>query len=348
MPHTTGKVFLVGGGPGDPGLLTLRGAQCLERADVVLYDYLVNPHVLAHVRRGAELVCVGRHGRDRILSQAEINAEMVRHAKDGKAVVRLKGGDPIVFARIAEELAALEAAGVPYEIVPGITAALAVGSYAGVPLTQGDAASAVALFTGHEREGKQAELDYAGLARFPGTLVFYMGVTTAEHWTAKLIAAGKPADTPAAIIRRCSLPDQQTIVCTLGTVVEEIRARHLRPPALVIVGAVAQAAGKHDWFNQRALFGRRVLVSRAAHQAPELVLSLCELGADVLVQPAIGNCRASAATSNPSSASVALVSGLIEASRLLRKSSPSSLTSERAMAELVTVTQSTWPAASKR
>lgn len=287
MPTAKGKVFLVGGGPGDPGLLTLRGAQCLARADVVLYDYLVNPHVLAHARADAELVCVGRHGRDRILSQDEINAETVRQAQAGKSVVRLKGGDPIVFARITEEIAALEAAGVPYEIVPGVTAALAVGSYAGIPLTQGDGASAVALVTGHERDGKETELDYAALAGFPGTLVFYMGVTTAEHWTSELMAAGKPVDTPAVIVRRCSLPDQQTVLCTLGTVSEEIRQRKLRPPALVVVGSVARVATHHDWFVERPLFGKKVVVTRAAHQAPELVTMLGELGADVLVQPAI-------------------------------------------------------------
>ncbi len=287
MPTNQGKVFLVGGGPGDPGLITLRGAQCLAGADVVLYDYLVNPHVLAHARSDAELICVGRHGRDRILSQEEINAEMIRFAKSGQMVVRLKGGDPIVFARITEEIAALEAAGVPYEIVPGVTAALAVGSYAGIPLTQGDAASAVALVTGHEREGKETSLDYAGLAAFPGTLVFYMGVTTADHWAAALMAAGKSVDTPAAIVRRCSLPDQQTVLCTLGTVAEEIRQRKLRPPALVVVGTVAKVATHHDWFVERPLFGSKIIVTRAAHQAPELVTMLGDLGAEVLVQPAI-------------------------------------------------------------
>jgi uroporphyrinogen III methyltransferase/synthase len=287
MSHPRGKVFLVGGGPGDPDLLTLRGAQCLASADVVLYDYLINPNVLAHARESAELICVGRHGRDRILSQNEINALMVEHAQAGRQVVRLKGGDPIVFARIAEEIASLEAAGLAYEIVPGITSALAVGSYAGIPLTQGDTASAVALVTGHERDDKPQALDYAGLARFPGTLVFYMGITTAEHWAAALVAEGKSAETPVAIVRRVSMPDQQTIRCTLATVAAEIKQHKLRPPALIIVGDVARAATLHDWFSARPLFGKRVLVTRAAHQAPELVTKLSSLGADVLVQPAI-------------------------------------------------------------
>ncbi len=287
MAQQLGTVYLVGGGPGDPGLITLRGCQCLARADVVLYDYLVNPQILAHANPRAELVCLGRHGRDRILPQDEISARLVAHARAGRTVVRLKGGDPIVFAHAAEEITALERAGVPYEIVPGITAALAVGSYTGIPLTRGDDASAVALVTGRERDGKATELDYASLARFPGTLVFYMGVTTAEHWTGRLIAAGRSADTPAAIVRRCSLAGQQTIQCTLGSVADEIRTRRLRPPAVVIVGPVAALATGHNWFVERPLFGVRVLVTRAAHQVAELASALSDLGADVLAQPAI-------------------------------------------------------------
>lgn len=287
MPQSIGKVYLVGGGPGDPGLITLRGCQCLARADVVLYDYLVNPQILLHARRGAELVCLGRHGHGRIVPQDEINELLLRHARAGRTVVRLKGGDPIVFAHAAEEIGALVQAGVPYEIVPGIAAVLAIGSYAGIPLTQGDAASALALVTGQERRGKASSLDYQALAAFPGTLVFYMGVTTAQRWTGQLIAAGKPADTPAAIVRRCSLPDQETIRCTLATVAEKIAARRLRPPALVVVGPVAALAARRGWFVERPLFGLRVLVTRALDQAPALAVALTDLGADVLVQPAI-------------------------------------------------------------
>jgi len=287
MTLSPGTVYLVGGGPGDPGLITLRGCQCLARADVVLYDYLVNPRILVHARAGAELVCLGRHGRDRVVPQHEINAQLVAHAQAGRTVVRLKGGDPIVFARAAEEIGALEAAGIPYEVVPGITAALAVGSYTGIPLTHGEEASAVALVTGHERDGKSTALDYQALAAFPGTLVFYMGVTTSEEWTGRLIAAGKSPDTPAAIVRRVSWADQYSIACTLGTVAAEIRAQHLRPPALVIVGSVASLAARTSWFVERPLFGTRVLVTRAAHQADELAALLSEEGADVRVQPAI-------------------------------------------------------------
>ncbi len=288
MTQQLGKVYLVGAGPGDPGLITLRGSQCLVRADVVLYDYLVDPQILAHVSATARTICLGRHGRDRIVPQVEINAQLIALALEGHAVVRLKGGDPIVFAHAAEEIAALEQAGIPYEIVPGITAALAVGSYAGIPLTQGDTASAVALVTGQERSDKPASsLDFAALAAFPGTLVFYMGVTTAEHWTAQLIAHGKAPTTPAAIVRRCAWPDQETIRCTLGTLAHTVAERRLRPPALFIVGTVAGLQPAAGWFAQRPLYGRQILVTRPPHQAQTLAAMLAELGAGVLFQPAI-------------------------------------------------------------
>ncbi|MCE9546933.1 MAG: uroporphyrinogen-III C-methyltransferase [Planctomycetia bacterium] len=287
-----GCVYLVGAGPGDPGLLTLRGLECLRRADVVLYDYLVNPRILTYAAAGAELVCLGRHGRDRIVPQAEINNRMIAEARAGRCVVRLKGGDPAIFARAAEEAQALAEAGVRFEIVPGITAALAASSYAEVALTHRDTASAVALVTGHQQEGEPAStLDYAALAAFPGTLVFYMGVTTARHWSNALIDAGRDAATPAVIVRRCSWPDQQTIHCTLGTVADDMASRKLRPPALVVVGdSVGSAAGwaaSGNWFEQRPLFGRTVLVTRPADQSIEMCDQLAELGARTLVQPAI-------------------------------------------------------------
>ena len=285
--NATGRVYLVGAGPGAPGLITLRGVECLGRADVVLYDYLVNPRILRHAPLQVERVCLGRHGRDRIVPQTEINARMVAEARAGRTVVRLKGGDPAVFGRAAEEVAALREAGIPFEIVPGITAALAAGSHAGIAVTHRDLASAVALVTGHQQDEEPAtDLDYASLASFPGTLVFYMGMTTAEKWTHALIAAGRTADTPAAIIRRCTWPDQETIHCTLGTVAEEVARRHLRPPAIVIVGEVAQSRGL-SWFEERPLFGQTVLVTRPGEQGIEMADRLSELGATTLLQPAI-------------------------------------------------------------
>ena len=289
MQDATGKVYLVGAGPGDPGLLTLRGAECLREAGVVLYDYLASPQVLALAPPEAELICLGRHGHGRLMSQAEINAAMVDHARRGRIVVRLKGGDPMIFARAAEEIAALETAGASYEIVPGVSAAQAASSHAGIPLTGRDQASCVAFVTGQESAEKQdaAPLDYSALARFPGTLVFYMGVTTAPEWSRALMDHGKPRETWAAVVRRCSLPDQQTIFTTLGELADLLECRRLRPPAVVIVGDVARERDVANWFTHRPLFGRTVLVTRPRHQAETLSAQLQQLGANVLYQPAI-------------------------------------------------------------
>jgi uroporphyrinogen III methyltransferase/synthase len=285
---THGKVYLVGAGPGDPALITLRGVQCLQRADCVLYDYLVNPQILRHARSDAELIRLGRHAGERLGSQAEINRELVQRAAEGQIVVRLKGGDPLVFGRLAEETQWLAAHHVPLEIVPGITAALAAGAYAGVAVTHRDLASAVALITGQEQLDKtDSGLDFAALAHFPGTLVFYMGVTTADYWSASLIQAGKPPDTPAAIIRCCSLPNQQTIRCRLDEVADRLSHRKIHPPAVVIVGQVAGMSVAVPWFEQRPLFGQTVVVTRPVDQAESLADLLAEQGAKVLVQPAI-------------------------------------------------------------
>ncbi|HET6880758.1 MAG TPA: uroporphyrinogen-III C-methyltransferase [Pirellulales bacterium] len=282
-----GRVYLVGAGPGDPGLITLRGVECLAQADVVLYDYLVNAQILEHVAARAELVCLGRHGHGRIWPQPAINERLVAEARAGKIVVRLKGGDPAVFARVGEEVTALTAAGIDFEVVPGITAALAASSYAGIPLTHRDAASAVALVTGHESDKQEPALDYRALATFPGTLVFYMGVTSAAQWAGELMAAGKPAATPAVIVRRCSWPDQRSVHCTLATVADRVADQKIRPPALVIVGEAVSHDVARSWFTSRPLFGIRVMITRPKGQAEPLRRRLCELGAEVIVQPAI-------------------------------------------------------------
>jgi uroporphyrinogen III methyltransferase/synthase len=287
VTQSSGKVYLVGAGPGDPGLLTLRGAECIREADVILFDYLASPQLLVDARADAERICLGRHGRGRLMSQSEINAAMIRHAQSGRSVVRLKGGDPTIFARLAEELAALESAGVPYEIVPGVTAAQAASSYAGIPLTQRDDASCVAFVTGQESADKSPRLDYAALADFPGTLVFYMGVTTAPAWSRLLLDHGKQPETPVAIVRRCSLSEQETLFTSLGEVGDIVRRRKLRPPAVIIVGEVARARDTANWFTTRPLFGRTVLVTRPEHQSHDLSHRLRGLGANVLYQPAI-------------------------------------------------------------
>ncbi|RIK74346.1 MAG: uroporphyrinogen-III C-methyltransferase [Planctomycetota bacterium] len=286
----TARVYLIGAGPGDPGLLTLRGRQRLAAADVVLYDYLVNPQALRYARPGAELVCLGRHGQGhgRVLSQGEVHQRMIAAAQAGKAVARLKGGDPAIFGRTAEEIAALEAAGVAYEIVPGVSAAQAASAYAGIPLTSRESASGVAFITGQLCRDKPGEsLDLEGIARFPGTLVFYMGVTSAAEWAAGLMAHGKPAETPVAIVRRASLPQQQVLTATLGELADVVARAKLRPPAVMIVGEAARARASFDWFASRPLHGQTVLVTRPVHQADALAEQLSELGAAVLFQPAI-------------------------------------------------------------
>ena len=283
-----GKVYLVGAGPGDPALLTLRGAECLRRADVVLFDYLVNPVLVAHCRDQAERICLGKHGGGRIWPQEEINDQLVAFARAGKTVVRLKSGDPAIFARGAEEVERLVREGIEFEIVPGITAALAAGSYAGIPITHRELASAVALVTGHEDPEKhERAVDYAALAKFPGTLVFYMGVTTVRHWAAELMGAGKAANTPVAVVRRCSQADQRTLRTTLGEVAAAVERERLRPPVIFIIGEVAALAESYGWFEKRPLFGKKILVTRPAHQAAALAGPLTELGAEVLFQPAI-------------------------------------------------------------
>lgn len=276
-----GRVYLVGAGPGDPGLITVRGEQCLQKADVVLYDGLANPQLL-ELAPHAECICVGKHGQTPIWTQADINAKLVELAQTGRVVVRLKGGDPAVFARTAEELEALVEADVPFEVVPGITAALAAASYVGIPLTHREHASAVAFVTGQQQTASEPQpIDWEALARFPGTLVLYMGVTTAEQWTRELMSAGKDGTTPAAIVRHCTWRDQQVIRCQLQEVTQILNSpQPLRPPVIVLVGAVAALGQEFDWFSGRLLRGCGVLVTRPVGQADELLFPLRELGAE--------------------------------------------------------------------
>lgn len=283
-----GKVYLVGAGPGDPGLITLRGLECLDQADVVIYDSLVNPVLLANLPDRVELIAIGGHASARQLSQREVNRLLVDKASQGAQVVRLKGGDPGVFGRCAEEVDALREAGIAFEIVPGVTAALGAAAYAEIPITRAGSASAVAIVTGHQRtDPPEAPLDYAGLARFPGTLVFYMGVTTARQWSEALLAGGRAADTPVAIVRRCTRSGQETVFCTLETVAQRIEELRVRPPAVIIVGEVVAHAPPVSWFARLPLLGTTVMITRPRQQCTELARRFCKLGADVLIEPAI-------------------------------------------------------------
>lgn len=286
-PKVVGKASLVGAGPGDPGLITVRGAQLLGQADAVLYDALANRQLL-HLAPQAEWISVGKHGTGRLWTQAEINQKLVDLAKSGKHVVRLKGGDPAVFARTSEELQVISENGIPFEVVPGITAALAAASYVGIPITHRDHASAVAFITGQQQEGQPQPIDWQSLAKFPGTLVFYMGVTSASQWTEQLLKAGMPDGTPAAIVRRCSWSDQTVIRCPLRDVAAQLTpASKLRPPVIVIIGAVAKLGENFDWFSTKPLRGVGVLVTRPKGQAAGLVAQLTELGAEVYWHAAV-------------------------------------------------------------
>jgi uroporphyrinogen III methyltransferase/synthase len=288
-PSTTlGTVYLVGAGPGDPGLITLRAVDCLKRADLVIYDYLANPAALEHASASAELVCLGYHATGRTLSPDEIVEEMLAGARAGKTVVRLKGGDPSVFGRGVDEVEPLRKAGVPFEIVPGITAGLAAAAFCEIPITHHAVASCVALVTGQERHSKtESHLDFGALAGFPGTLVFYMGVTKAEKWSRALIEHGKPPETPVAIVRWCTWSRQETFHCTLATVTELIKQQGLRPPVLFIIGDVVNHAPALTWFAARPLFHTRVLVAGSLATSDKLRRRFAALGADVITEPAI-------------------------------------------------------------
>jgi uroporphyrinogen III methyltransferase / synthase len=285
--NVSGRVYLVGAGPGDAGLLTARALELISHADVILYDRLIGEDALAGARAGAELVFVGKQGGGESIAQEQIEALMVGHAREGREVVRLKGGDPFVFGRGGEEALALRAAGIAYEIVPGVTAGVAAPAYAGIPVTHRGASSAVAFVTGHEDPDKQDSLDWPALARFPGTLVFYMAARRLDQIASALIAAGRPASEPAAVVQAGTLPAQRVVSGTLETIAERARAEDVGSPAIAVVGAVAALAEQLSWLPSRALHGRTVAVTRARGQASALVQRLLALGARVVEAPAI-------------------------------------------------------------
>jgi uroporphyrinogen III methyltransferase/synthase len=284
----TGIVHLVGAGPGDPGLLTVRAVELLGAADVVLYDRLIPPEALAHARPGAELVYVGKEGEGPQFPQDETHRLLLEHARAGRRVVRLKGGDPFVFGRGGEEALVLAQAGVPFEVVPGVTAGVAAPAYAGIPVTHREAASGVAFVTGHEDPDKpESAIDWAALARFPGTLVFYMGVRSLPRIGERLMAEGRPPGEPVAVVERGTLPGQRTLLTTLEDVGERAAAERIRAPAITLVGAVARLREQLAWLEARPLHGRTVAVTRARAQASALAARLRTLGAAVVEAPAI-------------------------------------------------------------
>jgi len=283
-----GKVHLVGAGPGDPGLLTLRGQRALASADVVVYDALAHPSLVDLAPPGAKRIYVGKRASLHAKPQEEINRILVREAKRGKVVVRLKGGDPYTFGRGGEEAEELVAAGVPFEVVPGVTAACGVAAYAGIPLTHRDHASMVTFITGHAAEGKEgAPFDWEALVRTKGTLAFYMGVTSLEGIARSLVGAGMPAKTPVAVVQWGTLPRQRTVTGTLATIARLVEAAGLAAPAIILVGGVVGLRKSLRWFDRRPLFGRRVLVTRSRAQASRLSELLALEGAEAVEVPSI-------------------------------------------------------------
>jgi len=283
-----GKVYLVGAGPGDPGLITLKALECLNRADVVLYDFLAETALLAHAPDQAELIYVGKKGSDHTMAQSEINRLIVDKAASGKVVVRLKGGDPFIFGRGGEEVEELAAEGLPFEIVPGVTSAIAVPAYAGIPLTHRGFTSSVAFITGHEDPTKtESSIRWDKIATGIGTLVFLMGVRNLPRITGSLIEAGRDPATPAALIRRGTSPDQATLTGTLDSLAAQAQKAGFRPPAVLIVGDVVGLRDKMSWFETKPLFGRRIMVTRTRTQASVLTRALMDLGAGVVECPTI-------------------------------------------------------------
>ena len=283
-----GKVYLVGAGPGDPELITLKGLECIKNADVIIYDYLASPSLLKHAREHAEIIYVGKKGGDHTLSQDRINALIAEKAQKGFTVTRLKGGDPFIFGRGGEEAEVLIDARIPFEIIPGVTSAIAAPAYAGIPLTHRKFTSTIAFVTGHEDPSKaESNIDWAALAKGIGTLVFLMGVKNLPHITDRLMHHGMSPDTPVALVRWGTTPKQTTVSGTLDTIVERTKAAGLKPPAIIVVGHVVKLREKMRWFETRPLMGRCIVVTRAREQASDLVKRLSDLGAECLECPTI-------------------------------------------------------------
>ena len=288
MKTMKGKVYLVGAGPGDPGLITVKGTDCIKRADVLIYDYLASTALLKHISDNAEVIYAGKKGGRHTLSQDEINILITEKAKKGLIVTRLKGGDPFIFGRGAEEAEALIKAGIPFEIVPGVTSAIAAPAYAGIPLTHRKFTSTLAFVTGHEDPAKEeSKINWAAISKGIGTVVFLMGVKNLPRIVDRLVVHGMRSDTPVALIRWGTTPRQVTVTGTLDTIVARVRSAGLKPPAVIVVGNVVKLRERMQWFETRPLMGKRILVTRARRQASDLVKLFENLGADCVECPTI-------------------------------------------------------------
>jgi len=285
---TKGTVYLVGAGPGDPGLLTLRGAELLGRAEVVVYDALVNADLLRLAPRMAEVIYAGKRASQHAIPQDELNALLVTKAREGKCVVRLKGGDPYVFGRGGEEAEVLAAAHVLFEVVPGVSSVVAGPNYAGIPLTHRDYCSSFTVITGHEDPTKpESGLDYEQIAHTPGTKVILMGVERMREIARSLMTHGMAAETPVGLVRWATTGQQQSLQGTLASIADLVAEKKFSAPAVTIIGDVVKLRPKLNWFERRPLFGQRFVVTRTREQASQLSKQLLDLGADVLEIPTI-------------------------------------------------------------
>lgn len=284
----TGKVYLVGAGPGDPGLITQKAINCLKSAEVIVYDRLGTDRLLGLAGAGAELIYVGKSSAAHTLTQGEINRVLVEKARAGKRVVRLKGGDPFVFGRGGEEAEELAAHDIPFEVIPGVTSAVAVPAYAGIPITHRDFASSFAVVTGHERPDREGTAIYwEKLATGVDTLIFLMGVKNIEHICEELVTHGRHPETPAAVIHRGASVHQRVVTGTLEDIAARTEAAGIEPPAIIVVGEVVRLRQQLAWFEQKPLLGRRILVTRSRTQASELVRALEDLGGEAVEFPLI-------------------------------------------------------------
>jgi uroporphyrinogen III methyltransferase/synthase len=288
MTPSIGKVYLIGAGPGDPGLITVKGLECVKKADVIIYDYLANERLLDHRRPDAELVYVGKQGGKHTLPQDEINALIVKKAKEGKIVARLKGGDPFIFGRGGEEAEELFDDGIPFEIVPGVTAATAVPTYAGIPLTHRDYTASVAFITGHEDPTKEAsKVHWDRISTGIGTLVFFMGMKNLQQIVDNLVSHGRSPETPVALIQWGTRTDQRVVTGTLQDIVLKVREAKLGPPSIIVVGEVVRLRQKLNWYESKPLFGKRIVVTRSRGQASVFAEMLIDRGATTIEFPTI-------------------------------------------------------------
>jgi uroporphyrinogen III methyltransferase/synthase len=288
MTESIGKVYLIGAGPGDPGLITVKGLECVKRADVIIYDYLANERLLEQRRPDSELVYVGKQGGRHTLPQEEINELIVKKAKEGKLVARLKGGDPFIFGRGGEEAEALADSGIPFEIVPGVTAATAAPTYAGIPLTHREHTASVAFVTGHEDPTKpESKVHWEKIATGIGTLVFFMGMKNLQNIVDNLVLHGRDAVTPVALIQWGTRTDQRVVTGTLKDIVSKVKEAKLGPPAIIVVGEVVKLREKLNWYESKPLFGKRIVVTRSRDQASVFSEKLIDLGATTIELPTI-------------------------------------------------------------